>query len=143
VHVCLPFWFLFAVFSQEPDTYREEIQRAYRERNKQKERSQYLQKERERVKKYYIASSELSRSDRKKTHVIKLISNRKMRERKREVAKNTLVLKFDFPHSALPFVVQCFFFFMCMRFLFYLNDLNSLDCVYHLFFVNGLLCIIF
>jgi hypothetical protein len=27
---------------------REEIQRAYRERNKQKERSQYLQKERER-----------------------------------------------------------------------------------------------
>lgn len=68
---------------------RVEIQRAYRERNKQKEGSQYLQKERERVKKYYIASSELSRSDRKKTHVIKLISNRKMRERKREVAKNT------------------------------------------------------
>ena len=76
---------------------RAEIQRAYRERNKQKEGSQYLQKERERVKKYYIAPSELSRSDRKKTHVIKLISNRKMRERKREVAKNTLVLKFDFP----------------------------------------------
>jgi hypothetical protein len=76
---------------------RAEIQRAYRERNKQKEGSQYLQKERERVKKYYIASSELSRSDRKKTHVIRLISNRKMRERKREVAKHTLVLKFGFP----------------------------------------------
>ena len=60
---------------------RAEIQRAYRERNKQKEGSQYLQKERERVKKYYITSSELSRSDRKKTHVIKLISNRQMRER--------------------------------------------------------------
>ena len=37
-----------------------------------------------------------------------------------------------------------FFFFMCMRFLFYLNNMNklhycnipSLDCVYHLFFVN-------
>lgn len=76
---------------------RAEIQRVYRERKKQKEGSQYLQKNRERVKKYYIASSELSRSDRKKRNAIKLISNRKMRERKREVAKNPLALKFDFP----------------------------------------------
>lgn len=67
---------------------RAEIQRAYRERNKQKEGSQYLQKERERVKKYYITSSELSRSDRKNRNAIKLISNSKMRERKRVVAKH-------------------------------------------------------
>ena len=79
---------------------RAEIQREYRERKKKKEGILFLQKERDRVRKYYIPSKELTKSERKKRNEKKLKSTRKLRERKKEIAKQQVVLKFDFPNRS-------------------------------------------
>ena len=77
-----------------------ERQNQYRDRQKAKNEKEYLQKERDRKKKTYVPSSELSASQRKKRNAKKIISNRACRKRKANVMQEVLVLKLNFPAKA-------------------------------------------
>lgn len=80
---------------------RAEIQKNYRERKKAKDVDDYLEKERKRTKQYYVPSKELSSKARSERNKKKLKTNRKYRQRKKALLKNTtLELKFNFPNKA-------------------------------------------
>lgn len=63
---------------------RAEIQRAYRQRLKEKDNIAYLEKNRERMKRKYVPSSELSENDRKKRNLKNREKLRRFYNRKRE-----------------------------------------------------------
>ena len=68
-----------------------EMQRAYRERKKQREGEGFLQKERERVRGYYIPSDKLPPGEREKRNESRRISNQKCLERKKAREKDNAV----------------------------------------------------
>lgn len=73
---------------------RAEIQRAYRERQKEKDKEEYLRKERERKRRNYVGSHELSEKDRKERNRknranLRAYYARKRAERLRQVTRNS------------------------------------------------------
>ena len=67
-----------------------EIQRAYRQRLKAKNNEEYLRRERERVRRNYVPSSELSERDRKRRNENNRAKLRKFYQRKREERQNQM-----------------------------------------------------
>ena len=63
---------------------RAEIQRAYRQRLKEKNNEEYLRKERERMRRNYVPSSELSENDKNRRNQLNREKLRKFYQRKRE-----------------------------------------------------------
>ena len=63
---------------------RAEIQRAYRQRMKEKNNEEYLSKERERMRRKYVPSDLLSDSDKKPRNQLNREKLRKFYQRKRE-----------------------------------------------------------
>ncbi|XP_060555840.1 uncharacterized protein LOC132716559, partial [Ruditapes philippinarum] len=63
---------------------RAEIQRAYRERQKQKNKDEYLRQERDRKNRSYVPTAELSENDKKKRRQRNRNNLRKFYERKRQ-----------------------------------------------------------
>ncbi|KAH3863062.1 hypothetical protein DPMN_026039 [Dreissena polymorpha] len=61
-----------------------EIQRAYRQSLKEKNNEEYLRRERERVRRNYVPTSELSQRDKKRRNKQNRAKLRKFYQRKRE-----------------------------------------------------------
>ena len=70
---------------------RAEIQRAYRQRLKEKNNEEYLRKERERMRRKYVPSDLLSDSDKKHRNQLNREKLRKFYQRKREARQRAIV----------------------------------------------------
>ena len=75
---------------------RADIQRAYRERKKKELGQEYFDKEKKRVKEYYIPTKELSRKDRDARNLMKKEGMRRSRDKKKKEKGESLVVKMAF-----------------------------------------------
>lgn len=79
------------IFNREMGKSRAEIQREYRERKKKECGDAYLEKERKRVKSYYIPANELSKKEQQKHNESTREGMRKGREKKGKHQNNRKV----------------------------------------------------
>ena len=75
---------------------RADIQRAYRERKKKELGQEYFDKEKKRVKEYYIPTTELSKKDRDARNLMKKEGMRRSRDKKKKQKDESLVVKMAF-----------------------------------------------
>jgi hypothetical protein len=71
---------------------RADVQRAYRERKKKELGQDYFDKEKKRVKEYYIPTKELSRKDRDARNLMKNEGMRRSRDKKKKEKGESLVV---------------------------------------------------
>ena len=75
---------------------RADVQRAYREGKKKELGQEYFDKEKKRVKEYYIPTKELSRKDRDARNLMKKEGMRRSRDKKKKEKGESLVVKMAF-----------------------------------------------
>jgi hypothetical protein len=75
---------------------RADIQRAYRERKKKELGQEYFDKEKKRVKEYYIPTKELSKKDHDARNLMKKEGMRRSRDKKKKEKVESLVVKMSF-----------------------------------------------